>query len=104
MTGIELCYAAAILSEAVIAWLYLEYLFHRRTPLFLSVITFFIGYALLFAISLFHKPIANIGSFFVVTWGLCLLNYRCKLKIGLLHVTLLTFLMTLAPMPTTTHV
>lgn len=94
MTGLNLCYALAILSEAVIAWLYLEYLFPRRSNLIISSCTFFVGYMALFSISLLHNPVANIASFFLVTWVLILINYHCKLKISLIHVALLTFLMT----------
>ena len=56
MTGLNLCYAVAVLSEAVIAWLYLEYLFPRRSNLIISSCTFFVGYMALFSISLLHNP------------------------------------------------
>lgn len=94
MTGIEICFAAAILSEAVIAWLYCSRLFERKLKAAIAALSFLLGYAGLFAVSLLGDTVINISSFFLISGVLLFLNFEIKILPCLVHAALLTFLMT----------
>ena len=76
MSTHQICYAIVYLAEAVIAWLYFEYLFPRRRKLYVIVIAFLLAYAGQFFLSLLETPEVNLGSFFLLNFGLLLFLYQ----------------------------
>lgn len=96
MSTQQICYAIVYLAEAVIAWLYFEYLFPRRRKLYVIVIAFLLAYAGQFFLSLLETPEVNLGSFFLLNFGLLLFLYQCSFKTAVLHTALLTFLMSVS--------
>ena len=63
MIGEKLCFAIVFAAEAMIAWLYLEYILSRKNPLPISICSFGIGYATLFAFSLLDSTTINAITF-----------------------------------------
>lgn len=92
----RLCYIIIFLSEALIAWIYLGYLFARKNKSLMCPVSFLVGYAALYIVSLFKASAANTVSFCVVNFLLALQNYNCSAKSALLHAALLTFIMAIA--------
>lgn len=92
----QICYAIVYLAEAVIAWLYFEYLFPRRRKLYAIGIFFLLTYAVQFFLSLLEIPEVNLASFFFLNLGLLLFSYHCGIKTAILHTALLTFLMSVS--------
>ena len=72
MIGEKLCFAIVFAAEAMIAWLYLEYILSRKNPLPISICSFGIGYATLFAFSLLDSTTINAITF-------CGINYFFRL-------------------------
>lgn len=87
-----IAFAALYLVEAFIASVYLEYLFDRKRKLWLYILTFAVGYGVLFVFSRFGSAIINAISFAVVNFLLIALNYRCSIKVALIHAAFLCFL------------
>lgn len=93
MIGEKICFAVLFSVEALIAWLYLEYLFSRRKTIYPLLISFFIGHLLLFVLSLLNNTTVNAVSFCIVNFCLIKYNYQCNAKIVLLHTAFLCFVM-----------
>ena len=88
-----LCYAFVFLSEGITAWLYLNYIFDRKSVDNFGIVLHSVGYIVLFFGSLFWSTNTNALFFCVVNLALILLNYQCSIKLALLHMALLCFLM-----------
>jgi len=89
----KICFAALYVIELLIAWLYLEYLFSKKKTGFFQLLSFFIGYTVLFAFSLLSNTTINAISFGVVNFLLIKQNYRCNTKTAFLHTAFLCFVM-----------
>lgn len=87
------CYAASFLAEAMIAWLYLEFLFARKRSVCIAAVFFTVGYVALYAISAWNSTTLNALAFFVVNYILILLNYQCSVRAAALHTGFLCFAM-----------
>lgn len=92
MIAERICFSLLYVVEALIAWLYLEYLFNKRIARHL-IFSFFIGYTFLFVFSLFDNTTINAISFCIVNFFLIKHNYQCNTKIALLHTAFLCFIM-----------
>ena len=80
MIGEKLCFAIVFAAEAMIAWLYLEYILSRKNPLPISICSFGIGYATLFAFSLLDSTTINAITFCGINYFLIKYNYQCSIK------------------------
>lgn len=96
MTIETVCYAIVFLVEALIAWLYYEYLFARRQKPSRIFAAFLIGYAVLFGISRIDNIILNTFAFFCMNLFLLWFLYHCPPKTAMLHGAFLSFIMTLS--------
>lgn len=92
----NICFALLFLGEALIAWLYLEYLFERKRKTSFIAISFLVGYVVLFAASFADNTAINVALFCLVNFVLIVLNYSCGVKTAIVHSALLSFLMTIA--------
>ena len=90
-----ICYAVLYLVEALIAWLYFEYLFERKYNVYITLSMFFCGYVLCFLIYEFNITWANTISFFVINLILAAICYCCGVKTAILHAAFLSFIMTI---------
>ncbi|MGM9669305.1 MAG: GHKL domain-containing protein [Faecousia sp.] len=88
--GEQISYLFLYLAEAVIAWLYFDYLFHRKRSLLLLRLTFPAGYIILFFIHYIELIAINETAFFFVNILLLLLNYHCRGRTAVLHSAFLT--------------
>lgn len=86
-------FIAVYIAEALIAWLYFEFLFSKKTSFLFQLFTFLSGYALLFCISIFEKTTINALAFLIVNWYLLGTTYQCSSKTALLHSAFLCFIM-----------
>ena len=68
------------IAEALIAWLYFDYIYERRRKAYLAVLTYLAGYGVLFGLQYIGSVIVNIGAFFAVTALLSLFGHLCKVK------------------------
>lgn len=93
MIGEQICFAVVFAVEAMIAWLYLEYVLSRRKPLHYLICAFVIGYAVLFAFSLLDNTTINAITFCGINYILIKQNYQCSIKTAILHSTFLCFAM-----------
>ncbi len=93
MMGEKLCYAIVFAAEAMIAWLYLEYILSRKNPLPILICSFGMGYAVLFVFSFLDDTTVNAIMFFVVNFFLIKQNYSCSIKTALLHSAFMCFAM-----------
>lgn len=93
MIGEKICFAIVFAAEAMIAWLYLEYILNRKRPLHYSIFSFSIGYTALFSFSLLDNTTINAITFCVINYLLIKRNYQCSTKTALLHSTFLCFAM-----------
>lgn len=93
MIGEKIIFAALFAAEALIAWLYLEYLFNTRKSAFFLTCSFCAGYAILFAVSSFENSTVNAVAFCVVNFSLININYQCSTRTALLHAAFLCFIM-----------
>ena len=93
MMGEKLCFAVLYVVELLIAWLYLEYLFSKRKTVSFQLLSFFIGYAVLFGFSFLNNTTINAISFSIVNFLLIQQNYQCNAKTALLHTAFLSFVM-----------
>lgn len=81
------------LVEACIACVYLDYLFERKRKLWLYIISYALGYSILFAVSRLELTAVNAISFTAVNFLLITFHYRCGIKTALIHGAFLCFLM-----------
>lgn len=86
-------YGVLYLAEAVIAWLYFDALFCRRSSTFRRGITFAAAYLLLFCTTWVSSVVLNGAAFFLCNLLLLWSNYECKLKSAVLHSAFLTSVM-----------
>ena len=93
MIGEKLCFAIAFAAEAMIAWLYLEYILSRKNPLPILICSFSMGYAVLFVFSFLDDTTVNAIMFCVVNFILIKQNYSCSIKTTLLHSAFMCFAM-----------
>lgn len=92
----NICYAILFFAEAIIAWLYCDYLFPKKNNFVRISIFFFLGYSVLFAVSRLNITAANAISFCIVNYLLIVYNYICTRKTALLHAAFLSFAMSIA--------
>lgn len=76
-----ICYGVLYLAEAIIAWLYFDALFYRKSSGFKIGFAFAFAYVLLFSITWYDNVILNGTIFFVSNFLLLWRNYECKLKL-----------------------
>lgn len=88
-----ICYGVLYLAEAIIAWLYFDALFYRKSSGFKIGFAFAFAYVLLFSITWYDNVILNGTIFFVSNFLLLWRNYECKLKSAILHAAFLTSIM-----------
>lgn len=93
MMGEKICFVALYVIEALIAWLYLEYLFSKRKTVSFQLLSFFIGYTVLFVFSFLNNTTINAISFSIINFFLIKQNYQCNTKTVLLHTAFLCFVM-----------
>lgn len=93
MIGEKLCFAIVFAAEAMIAWLYLEYILSRKNPLPILICSFGMGYAVLFVFSFLDDTTVNAIMFCVVNFILIKRNYSCSIKTTLLHSAFMCFAM-----------
>lgn len=86
-------YFALFVAEALIAWLYLEFLFNSKKPFFCMLYSFALGYVLLFLISFFGSTTTNALFFYLINYILIRINYQCNIKSAVLHSAFLCFIM-----------
>lgn len=87
--------STAVLSlvEACIACVYLDYLFERKRKLWLYIISFALGYGILFGLSWLDRIVPDAIGFTLINFLLIIFNYRCGIKTALIHSAFLCFLM-----------
>lgn len=90
------CFAVLYLVEALIAWLYFEYLFSRKKTALSAVGLFIVGYLLLFLIYQLGITAINTISFFLVNAFFAKYIYSCTKNMALIHSAFLSFVMTIA--------
>lgn len=88
-----IAYSLLFTAEALIAWIYLEYLFNRIKSFSVLACSFFLGHILLLGISRFNNTTVNALAFCFVNFILIRLNYQCSIKTGFLHTAFLCFIM-----------
>ena len=93
MMGEKICFAALYVIEALIAWLYHEYLFSKRKTVSFQLLSFFIGYTVLFVLSFLNNTTINAIFFSIINFSLIKQNYQCNTKTALLHTAFLCFVM-----------
>lgn len=86
-----ICYAIIFVAEAVTAWSYFEYLFTAKTKTLVQVVTFLIGYTILFGIFFADNLLLNALMTCVINAALARINYRCAIKTAILHGAFLEF-------------
>lgn len=96
MTAEKISYAFVYCAEAFIAWLYFEYLFAKKREIKSIVVSFGIGYFLLFIIYFLGITVLNTFAFFGVNTLLLWFLYHCAIKTSVLHSAFLSFIMTVA--------
>lgn len=79
--------------EAFTAWIYFEYLFQRKKESFYCIMSFFIGYIILFGITFFNNTWVNSIAFYIINVSIIYLNYNSSLTKMLLNAGFLTFVM-----------
>ncbi len=93
MIGEKICYVICFISEALTAWLYLDFVFERKRSTSSLSCFFLTGYALLFLVSGYKNSNINATFFCVVNYVVIKCNFRCSKKAALLHTALLCFFM-----------
>lgn len=89
------CYAVIYAAEAIIAWLYFEFLFTRRRNKFQTIVSFLVTYTCLLATFSVDCVALNILFFFSGNLALLFWDYRCALKTAIVHTAFLCFIMLL---------
>lgn len=93
MIGEKLCFAIVFAAEAMIAWLYFEYILSKKNSLLNLICSFAIGYVSLFVFTFLDNTTLNAIMFCVVNYNLIRKNYSCSAKTTLLHSSFLCFSM-----------
>lgn len=93
MIGEKICYAAGFCTEALIVWMYLEYLFTRKKDTWIMVGSFALGYSMLTFFSMFRNTTLNSVACFLVNYFLIRIDYQCSKKTALFHAAFLCFIM-----------
>lgn len=91
--GEHISYLFLYLAEAVIAWLYFDYLFHRKREPLAMILTFAGGYIALYFVRWVQIVAINGTAFFIVNLLLLHANYYCKIRSAVLHSAFLTSVM-----------
>lgn len=91
--GEHISYLFLYLAEAVIAWLYFDYLFHRKREPLAMILTFAGGYIALYFVRWVQIVAINGTAFFIVNLLLLYANYHCKIRSAVLHSAFLTSVM-----------
>ena len=86
-------YGVLYIAEAIIAWLYFDALFCRRSSGVRLGLTFAAAYLLLFGVTWLDSVVLNGTAFFFSNSLLLWRNYECKLKSAILHSAFLTSIM-----------
>lgn len=94
--GTMICYILIFISEGLTAWLYVERVWPRKSSGLRVLLTFGVGYALLFGAAQLNQFALNILAFLAVNFFLAKSNYGCSGKSALLHTALLCTIMSLA--------
>ncbi len=82
----HVCYALTFVAEGLIAWLYFGSVFaQKKNAGRRIVLSFVLGYVLLFCLSRIENVVLNGTSFLVVNILLTFLNYNVKVIPGLIH-------------------
>ena len=89
----KMCYAICFISEAIIAWFYLDFVFERKRRISSLLCFFLIGYIFLFLVSGYKNSNINAAFFCVVNYIVIKFGFRCSEKAALLHTALLCFFM-----------
>ena len=92
----NLCFALVFLAEAIIAWIYFDYLFVRKSAPWRICISFGLGYLILFLISWIDIIALNTTAFFFINLFLLLINWHCRIKTAILQSAFLAFVMSMA--------
>lgn len=93
MIGEKICFAVLYIVESLIALLYLDYLFSKRKSVHFLLFSFFLGYAILYVISLLSNTTINAVAFCIINFVLIKQNYQCNTKTAILHTAFLCFVM-----------
>ena len=86
-----ICYAVIFAVEALIAWFYYGNIFPLKQPQKNLVLSFILGYSLLFAVSFLDIPAMNMLVFFFVNFALVLYNYKQPIKTSVFQAAFLSF-------------
>lgn len=87
-----IAFAVLYVVEAIVAVLYLEYLYERKRKNWKHLLSFVLAYSALFGISRFNMTTLNAISFTVINICLIAYNYRCKFAMAIVHGFMLCFL------------
>ena len=88
-----LAYIAVFFAEALTAWIYLGYLFSRKTTLIRCIGSFVVGYTLLLCLIPLNSTLVNSLAFAAVNGTVILLNYSCSKAKALINAGFLAFVM-----------
>ena len=86
-------YGVLYTAEAIIAWLYFDALFCRKSSGVRLGLTFAAAYLLLFGVTWLDSVVLNGTAFFLSNSLFLWRNYECKLKSAILHSAFLTSIM-----------
>lgn len=86
-------YAVICGAEALISWLYFNYLFEQKYSKFFALVTVICGYSLCFFAYQLNVTAVNLFSFFLVNFFIAKSNYNCRIKTAVLHSAFLSFIM-----------
>lgn len=91
-----ICYAVLYLVEALIAWLYFEYLFERKYNVYVTILAFIAAYFLCYLLFNLNVTWVNTASICTANFILAFFCYNCRAKSALLHAAFLSFIMTIS--------
>lgn len=88
-----LAYGVVFAAEALIAWIYFEYLFEHKARADRRIFTFAVGYLALWCVSSIGSTMLNVTAFTVVNLLLLTINYTGRYTRFLLRTGFLSFAM-----------
>lgn len=91
-----ICYAILYLVEAVIAWLYFEYLFERKHNVYVTILAFIAAYFLCYLLFNLNFTWVNTACICTANFILVFFCYNCRAKSAILHAAFLSFIMTIS--------
>lgn len=91
--GELISYLFLYLAEAVIAWLYFDYLLHGKKWPITMILSFAGGYLGLYFVGRIQSVSLNGAAFFAVNLFLLQFNYHVKLRTSVMHAAFLTSIM-----------